>query len=95
MGKHNYLKYLNNQISDVIERKVVDRADKVIILRSLKNDLPEGFIQRRIVSTNYMVLRNMYNQRRAHRLIEWKQFCEFLTKSLRYSNLISATKTKR
>jgi len=42
--------------------------------RELKLLLPEGFLQRRIVNLNYKVLRNIYTQRRTHRLIEWRLF---------------------
>jgi len=40
----------------------------------LKNELPEGFLQRRIVATNYKVLRNMILQRGTHKLKEWQFF---------------------
>mgnify|MGYP002528063920 CR=1 FL=1 len=33
--------------------------------------LPEGFIQTRMVSLNYQVLRTTYNQRKNHRLSGW------------------------
>lgn len=41
----------------------------------LKSRLPEGFLQRRIICTNYKALRNIVKQRRTHRLFEWRQFC--------------------
>lgn len=41
---------------------------------TLKNELPEGYLQRRIVCTNYKVLRHMINQREAHKLAEWQYF---------------------
>lgn len=37
----------------------------------IKAMLPEGFIQTRMVSLNYQVLRTMYNQRKNHRLSGW------------------------
>lgn len=40
----------------------------------LKMNLPEGFLQRRIVCTNYKVLRNIIQQRRNHRLKWWDHF---------------------
>ena len=40
----------------------------------VKNALPEGFLQRRIVATNYKVLRNMILQRRKHKLPQWQTF---------------------
>jgi hypothetical protein len=59
----------------------------------LKNILPEGFLQTRMVSTNYQALRHMYLQRRTHKLKEWEQFCEFI-KTLPYSELITIEKEK-
>ncbi len=40
-------------------------------LRYLKQELPESFIQKRTVILNYAVIRNMYQQRKNHRLKEW------------------------
>lgn len=42
----------------------------------LKMNLPEGFLQRRIVCTNYKVLRNIIYQREGHRLKWWKVFID-------------------
>ena len=50
--------------------------DKNEILRRAKALLPEGFLQKRTIATNYEVLRNIYYQRvyHPHRLPEWKVF---------------------
>lgn len=40
--------------------------------------LPEGWLQTRTVTLNYEVLRNIYFQRRYHKLIEWHIFCEWI-----------------
>lgn len=45
---------------------------------TLKRHLPESFLQRRIVCTNYKVLQNMETQRRSHRLEEWQYFLDEL-----------------
>lgn len=45
--------------------------------------LPEAWLQTRTVTLNYEVLRNIYFQRRYHKLTEWHQFCEWI-KSLPY-----------
>jgi hypothetical protein len=39
-----------------------------------KRDLPESFLQRRIVCTNYITLQRMVRQRTTHRLPEWRRF---------------------
>lgn len=48
----------------------------------LKANLPESFLQRRIVATNYKTLRHVYQQRRDHRLAEWQLFCDTLEQEL-------------
>jgi len=45
-------------------------------VRRVKAMLPESFLQRRIVCTNYMTLQRIIRQRRTHELIEWHQFCD-------------------
>ena len=40
--------------------------------------LPEGWLQTRTVTLNYEVLRNIYFQRRYHKLTEWHRFCEWI-----------------
>jgi len=41
-----------------------------------KANLPESFLQRRIVCANYMALKRMIQQRRTHKLNEWQEFCD-------------------
>ena len=40
-----------------------------------KRHLPESFLQRRVVATNYKVLRHIIGQRLHHKLPEWQEFC--------------------
>ena len=40
--------------------------------------LPEAWLQTRTVTLNYEVLRNIYFQRRYHKLTEWHIFCEWI-----------------
>jgi len=51
---------------------------------TLKALLPEGFLQRRVVSMNYKTLRNIVAQRKSHRLKEWKVFCEYVQENSMY-----------
>lgn len=43
---------------------------------ALKMALPEGFLQRRMVCTNYKVLQNIIWQRTGHRLLWWSVFID-------------------
>ena len=40
--------------------------------------LPSSYNQRRTVSLNYAVLRNMYHARKDHKLDEWRDFCKWI-----------------
>lgn len=53
----------------------------------LLNALPMSFLQRRIVTCNYAVLRNIYCQRKAHKLPQWREFCQYLYMNLRCPEL--------
>jgi len=53
-------------------------------IEHIKNSLPDGFLQRRIVTTNYKTLRNIIKQRSHHKLPQWKEFCEYLKNNLKY-----------
>ncbi len=43
---------------------------------AVKRDLPESFLQRRIVCANYMALQRVVRQRASHRLAEWRTFID-------------------
>ena len=54
--------------------------------------LPESWLQTRTWTANYAVLRNMYFQRKDHKLSEWHTFCNWI-ESLPYAKeLITITK---
>ena len=46
--------------------------------------LPESWLQTRTVTMNYENLKNMYAQRKHHRLVEWHTFCDWV-KTLPYA----------
>ena len=51
--------------------KLIDGDSKLL---ELKNQLPTGFLQRRIVTTNLKVLQNVLHQRLGHKLPQWDVF---------------------
>jgi hypothetical protein len=73
--KPSYLKYLEGL-----------RKEKNF--EQLSNDLPEGYLQRRIWNLNYMVIRNIVSQRRSHKRPEWRYFCTVMTKALKYREFL-------
>jgi hypothetical protein len=64
-----FLSYLN----ELIKLKSFNR---------LKNLLPEGFLQERVVMASYAALLHIHEDRKNHRLEEWEEFCSWI-----YSNL--------
>lgn len=54
----------------------------------LKAALPEGFLQRRVICTNYKALRNILHQREGHRLGEWKIFSDYVLYSIDHPELL-------
>ena len=50
--------------------------------------LPSSYNQRRTILLNYEVLANIYRARKAHKLDEWRYFCQWI-ETLLYSDLIT------
>lgn len=61
-------------------------------IEELKQMLPESFLQRRIVCTNYQTLRHIYFDRRNHRLPIWHKFLDNLLEQLPFPELITIEK---
>lgn len=59
-------------------------------LARLKEALPEGFLQRRIVALNYKSLRNILWQRKDHRYKRWGEFFAQLLPQLQHPEFLSA-----
>ena len=63
-------------LNELIER--YNNTSYLVVKQSLfhriKNNLPEGYLQRRIVVLNAKTLQNIIAQRYNHRLYEWKTF---------------------
>ena len=51
------------------------KAEQEHIFHNIKVNLPEGYLQRRIVVCNAKTLQNIIAQRHNHRLHEWYTFC--------------------
>ena len=72
----SYLEYLNNLIDSGATKK------------EIKNALPEGFLQRRIMCTNYKTLRNICHQRKNHAIDLWDYFIKELKSQLDYPEFL-------
>jgi len=71
----SYIHYLNT-------------VKQTLPLHQFKKKLPEGFLQRRLICTNYKVLQNIIQQRMSHKLPEWQTFCNEVIDQLEYSNYV-------
>lgn len=79
------LEFINRLITIWQETKDKNTWRRIIQL------LPMSFNYTRTVTLNYEVLRNMYNSRKNHKLVEWKEFCNII-ELLPYSELITASR---
>ena len=79
MFERNIPDEILNELNIVLNRYRVSHSDADFMM--LKNMLPSGWLQRRMWTANYAVLKNIYRQRKHHRLPEWCQFCETVRKS--------------
>ena len=57
--------------------------------KEIKNNLPEGFLQRRIMVTNYKALRNIIEQRKNHKLEQWHYFCNSILNQVEHPELLT------
>ena len=76
---------LNQLNTTIFNSKGKNKAE---FIRKIKNQLPEGFLQKRILCTNYKALKNIVVQRKNHILLEWKVFIKYLENHLEHANLI-------
>jgi hypothetical protein len=68
----NLIEYINKLIEEYKFSKGVNEFDAIIRL------LPESYLQKRYVKTNYAVLANIVKQRKGHKLSEWALFIKEL-----------------
>jgi hypothetical protein len=79
---------VNESVLYVINRAITDdKLSSQERLLIIKRNLPESYLQTRIVNINYQALRNIYFQRKLHRLPEWRIFCQEI-ESLPYAELL-------
>ena len=85
-----YNEYVDKRIIDIIKEKVDvynKTKDKEDYLRLIYSN-PCGFDLTARLTTNYRCLANIYQQRKNHRLPEWREFCKWIEK-LPFSELIT------
>ena len=68
-----------NSENDICSKE--ERFNRII------SNLPSGYMKWMGISTNYLQLKTIYSQRRAHKLNEWQEFCDWV-ETLPMSELI-------
>ncbi len=95
----SYNEYVDQRVIDIM-KEMVDEYNKLCYtyssgseaakeqyLRVLYNN-PSGFVLTARMTTNYRQLKTIYEQRRTHRLNEWREFCSWI-ETLPHSELIT------
>ena len=54
----------------------------------MRDSLPSGFLECRVVNTNYKALQNIVHQRQCHKSQKWKTFIEMLLQQVQHPNLL-------
>lgn len=78
--KKSYNEYVDKRVIEIMEelkREYEANPTSENYLRLLYNN-PSGFELTARLTTNYRCLRNVYEQRRHHKLPEWRKFCEWI-----------------
>ena len=78
-----------------ILRKAYNKTKDKRIWRALVEVLPMAWNQRRTWTANYQVLRNIYFQRKNHKLDEWREFCKIIEELPYGKELICYEKAKK
>ena len=96
-NKYNYGEGYNNEYEDFL--KTIDVLNELRDEWLLTQDyqtwynliqlLPSSWNQKRTVTLNYQVARNMYLNRKSHKLNEWHDFCDMIDTLPYSSDLIS------
>jgi hypothetical protein len=66
----------------------INMARTTLSIQELKQLLPESYLQRRLICTNYKVLRNIKSQRKKHRLPEWQYFLKEVELQVKYPEFL-------
>lgn len=79
-----YNQYVDPRVIDIMKEKVSeynnmeDGPDKVEKYLEILYTNPAGFELTARMTTNYRCLKNIYKQRKNHRLPEWREFCRWV-----------------
>ena len=79
-----YIEYVDSRIIEIMKEKInlyneaTDEEEKKKLYLEILYSNPAGFCLTARMTTNYRCLRNVYIQRKDHRLPEWRAFCKWI-----------------
>lgn len=82
-----------NNLNKFIDEYNADKTTterKAYLQDLIIGNLPDAYLQTRLLNVNAKCLRNMYFQRREHKLKQWRDFCAWIKNKLPYGDLITA-----
>ena len=82
-----------NNLNKFIDEYNADKTTterKAYLQDLIIGNLPDAYLQTRLLNVNAKCLRNMYFQRRDHKLKQWRDFCDWIKTELPYGDLITA-----
>ena len=82
-----------NNLNKFIDEYNADKTTterKAYLQDLIIGNLPDAYLQTRLLNVNAKCLRNMYFQRRDHKLKQWRDFCAWIKTELPYGDLITA-----
>lgn len=82
--KNEFIPFLESLRLQYLELKDTDPEVAKEYWKQLVKWLPSSWLQTRTWTANYEVLRNIYHQRKNHKLTEWHDFCHWI-ESLPYA----------
>lgn len=75
---------LNSRIRDY----KADMKQNKVLWRTIIQLLPCAYNQTRTITMNYENVLNMYQQRKNHKLSEWRDFCQYMYDNLDYCKIL-------
>jgi len=83
-------KYVNKRVKDVVNF-YIDRYNAYPTPENFQyviSNIPEGLQLTKRITTNYLQLKTIYDQRKSHKLEEWDYFCKWIEELPRFKELI-------
>lgn len=84
----DFIEGTDQRAIDLLNEKILLYKEKKIDRLTLKANLPEGFLQRRIWNMNYANLQNIVIQRRNHPVTLWNEIIEKMISQIEHPEFI-------